>query len=144
MIFFFWVAMKLIKNRNLVRLTSQNPNIKRCDHILKHKFLYLDGQYFCFDLLTLKLGLLLSFYRPSDPRKFSLLPVQQKIKLPSLYSLFHYLLQPLYCFSIFESQGYVITCCLWKYTTHGHVRQVHKCTYITDIHDISQVRSFLN
>ena len=42
MIFFFWAAIKSIKNKTLVHVTLLNHSIKRCGCILKHKFLHLE------------------------------------------------------------------------------------------------------
>ena len=50
MIFFFRVAIKLIKNKNLVCLTSSNHSIKIFGCFFKHKFLYFDDQYFYFSI----------------------------------------------------------------------------------------------
>ena len=63
MIFFFWVAIKSIKNKNLVHLTTLNHSTKRCGHFLWHKI--IDDQYFSFAIWqTLNLGLL--FCRPTE------------------------------------------------------------------------------
>ena len=64
LIFFFWVAIKSIKNKNLVHLTTLNHSAKRCGHFLWHKI--IDDQYFSFAIWqTLNLGWLL-FCRPTD------------------------------------------------------------------------------
>ena len=56
---------------------------KIADTSFKHKFLYVDDQYFYFSICQPLNGGLLLFCRPTDLKKFPQLPVQQKIKLSS-------------------------------------------------------------
>ena len=47
---FLLACNKVDKKQKLVHLTWLNHSIERCGRFLKHKFLYLDDQYFCFSI----------------------------------------------------------------------------------------------
>ena len=88
MIFFFWVTIKSIKNKNLVHLTLLNHSIKRCCRFLKHKFLFLDDQYFYFSICRpLNWRLLLSIIILSTDRPEIIFPAARTTKNQVAFAL---------------------------------------------------------
>ena len=71
MIFFFWIAIKQIKSKNLVHLALLNHIVKRYDRFHKHKFLFLDDQYFFQMCRLLKRKILSLFYQQTNPKQLS-------------------------------------------------------------------------